>query len=130
VAQDDHSGSGRKFILDRLNLFRHLVAMAASDGEFKQAEVEMLAVRANQWEITQQQFEETIADIQAGRLELAIPVEEEAKILLLKNMVHMMAIDGELAEEEKRLCADASAKMGFKGAQFDEILNDLLNEIG
>jgi len=88
--------------------------MAASDGEFKQAEVEMLAVRANQWEITQQQFEETIADIQAGRLELAIPVEEEAKILLLKNMVHMMAIDGELAEEEKRLCKNGLQRCSIR----------------
>lgn len=104
--------------------------MAASDGEFKESEIEMLAVRANQWDITQQQFEETIADIQAGKLELKIPVEEEGKILLLKNMMHMMAIDGELAEEEKRLCAMASVTMGFQDAQFDEILNDLLEEIG
>lgn len=116
--------------MDRLNLFRHLVAMAASDGEFKEAEVQMLAVRANQWNITEAQFQSTIADIKDGRLELRVPEDREGKIELLKNMMHMMAIDGDLAEEEKRLCAMASATMGFSDQEFDAILDDLLGEVG
>lgn len=116
--------------MDRVNLFRHLVAMAASDGEFKESEIQMLAVRAEQWSITEAQFIETISDIKEGRLELVMPKEQDAKVELLKNMMHMMAIDGELAEEEKRLCAMASATMGFDEAQFDKILDDLLGEVG
>lgn len=116
--------------MDRVNLFRHLVAMAASDGEFKEAEVQMLAVRANQWNITEEQFLSTIEDIKNGRLELHVPTEPEGKVELLKNMMHMMAIDGELAEEEKRLCAMASATMGFDEQQFDAILDELLGQVG
>lgn len=116
--------------MDRVNLFRHLVAMAASDGEFKESEVQMLAVRANQWNITEEQFQQTVEAIKEGRLELKVPTEPEGKVELLKNMMHMMAIDGELADEEKRLCAMASATMGFDDKQFDAILDDLLKEIG
>lgn len=116
--------------MDRVNLFRHLVAMAASDGEFKEAEVQMLAVRANQWNITEEQFLSTIEDIKNGRLELRVPREPEGKVELLKNMMHMMAIDGELAEEEKRLCAMASATMGFDEKEFDAILDELLGQVG
>jgi len=54
----------------------------------------------------------------------------EDKVELLKNMMHMMAIDGVLAEEEKRMCAMASAHMGFSSGQFDEILDDLLRDVG
>jgi len=119
----------RGIVLERIDLFRHLVAMAASDGEFKESEVQMLAVRANQWNITQDQFEDIIADIKSGKVDLKIPGGLEDKIELLKNMMHMMAIDGELAEEEKRMCAMASAKMGFTSEQFDRILDDLLRDV-
>ncbi len=116
--------------MERIDLFRHLVAMAASDGEFSESEVQMLAVRANQWDITQDQFDQVIADIQSGHIALIIPQAVEDKVELLKNMMHMMAIDGVLAEEEKRMCAMASAHMGFSSGQFDQILDDLLRDVG
>lgn len=115
--------------MERIEMFRHLVAMAASDGEFSESEVQMLAVRANQWEVTQAQFDQIITDIQSGRVELQIPAAPEEKVELLKNIMHMMAIDGVLAEEEKRMCAMASARMGFTSDQFDEILDELLSDI-
>jgi uncharacterized tellurite resistance protein B-like protein len=116
--------------MPKLDLFRHLVAMAASDGEFTESEVQMLAVRANQWNINQQQFDEIVAEIQAGRVALKLPSRMDERIELLKNMMHMMAIDGTLAEEEKRMCAMASARMGFSSEQFDQILDDLLKDMG
>ena len=115
--------------MERIEMFRHLVAMAASDGEFSESEVQMLAVSANQWEVTQAQFDQIITDIQSGRVELQIPADTEEKVELLKNIMHMMAIDGVLADEEKRMCAMASARMGFTSDQFDEILDELLSDI-
>lgn len=115
--------------MERIDLFRHLVAMAASDGTFTESEVQMLAVRANQWNITQQQFDDVITEIRSGHVALAIPQRMEEKVELLKNMMHMMAIDGDLAEEEKRMCAMASAQMGFTSEQFDQILDELLNDV-
>lgn len=115
--------------MERIDLFRHLVAMAASDGTFTESEVQMLAVRANQWNISQQQFDTVIAEIRTGHVALAIPQRMDEKVELLKNMMHMMAIDGDLAEEEKRMCAMASAQMGFTSEQFDQILDELLNDV-
>lgn len=115
--------------MQKIDLFRHLVAIAASDGEFSESEVQMLAVRANQWNVTQQQFEQVVAEIQSGHLNLKLPTRMNERVELLKNMMHMMAIDGDLAEEEKRMCAMASARMGFTSQQFDGILDELLSDL-
>jgi uncharacterized tellurite resistance protein B-like protein len=115
--------------MQKIDLFRHLVAIAASDGEFSASEVQMLAVRANQWNITQQQFEDVLAEIRTGHVDLKLPARMDERVELLKNLMHMMAIDGSLAEEEKRMCAMASARMGFTGEQFDGILDELLKDL-
>ncbi|MDP1562808.1 MAG: hypothetical protein Q8M16_15630 [Pirellulaceae bacterium] len=115
--------------MPKLELFRHLVAIAASDGEFSESEVQMLAVRANQWNITQRQFEDIVSEIQSGHVNLTLPARMDERVELLKNMMHMMAIDGELAEEEKKMCAMASARMGFTSEQFDQILDELLKDM-
>lgn len=115
--------------MPKIELFRHLVAMAASDGEFSESEVQMLAVRANQWNITQLQFEEIVAEIKSGHVNLKLPARMDDRVELLKNMMHMMAIDGELSEEEKKMCALASARMGFTSEQFDQILDELLKDM-
>jgi len=39
-----------------------------------------------------------------------------------------MAIDGEMAEMEKGLCARASAKMDFNSVQFAELLEEVIRE--
>jgi uncharacterized tellurite resistance protein B-like protein len=115
--------------MPKLDLFRHLVAIAASDGEFSNSEVQMLAVRANQWNITQQQFDDVVTEIKSGHVHLKLPVRMDERVELLKNMMHMMAIDGVLAEEEKKMCAMASARMGFTSEQFDQILDELLKDL-
>jgi len=40
----------------------------------------------------------------------------------------VMAIDGELADEEKKLCARVSANMDFSGPEFDRILVDVIEK--
>lgn len=112
--------------MEKLNIFHHLVAMAAADGKFTESELKMLAVRANQWNVSEEQFQDALQGVKNNTLKLEVPTEISEKAELLKNMMHMMAIDGKLAEEEKRLCATASATMGFSDRQFDSILDDLI----
>jgi hypothetical protein len=42
-------------------------------------------------------------------------------------MLRLMAVDGEMAEMEKRLCAQASGKMDFTSQQFNQILDEVIN---
>ena len=102
--------------------------MAAIDNKFTEEEVQYLAQRANQWQISSDEFETALAGISEGQLEVNIPEGFEARVVLMKEMIRMMAIDGELADMEKRLCAQASGKMDFTTQQFGQILDEVIAE--
>lgn len=114
--------------MDKLETFHNLVNMAAIDNKFTEEEVQYLAQRANQWQISSDEFETALAGISEGQLEVNIPEGFEARVVLMKEMIRMMAIDGELADMEKRLCAQASGKMDFTTQQFGQILDEVIAE--
>ena len=114
--------------MDKLETFHNLVNMAAIDNKFTEEEVEFLARRANEWNISSDEFETALAGISEGQVEVTIPESHQDRVLLLKEMIRMMAIDGELAEMEKSLCAQASGKMDFTTQQFAQILDEVIAE--
>ena len=114
--------------MERVELFHNLVNLAAVDGKFTDEEVRFLAARAERWNISADEFETAMAGLTTGEIQVKIPEDNVARIELMKEMIRLMAIDGELAETEKRLCALASAKMDFTGPQFDKILDSVIGE--
>ena len=114
--------------MDKIEVFHSLVNLAAIDNKFADEEIEFLARRANEWEISNDEFETALAGISEGTIEVKIPEKHEDKVLLLKDMIRLMAIDGELAEMEKRLCAHASDRMDFTSQQFGQILDEVIHD--
>ena len=57
-----------------------------------------------------------------------MPEKKEDRLEMLREMIRLMAVDGELAETEKRLCAAASASMEISGSEFAAIVDGLLHE--
>lgn len=112
--------------MDRLELFNNLVALAAADRKFTEQEVAFLMVRAEDWHISQRDVEAALLQAASPEAELVIPPERDDRIELLQEMIRLMAVDGELAEQEKDLCATASATMGFSVDEFNKILDSLL----
>jgi uncharacterized tellurite resistance protein B-like protein len=110
-------------------LFANLVNLAAADGKFTEEEVELLARRAEHWGISTDEFETAMAGISTGMVEIRIPESQTNRITLLKEMIRMMAVDGELSEIEKRLCATASARMDFSTGEFDLLLDQVLRDL-
>ncbi len=49
--------------------------------------------------------------------------------VMLKEMIRLMAVDGEVAEMEKRLCAYASGRMELTTLQFNQILDEVIQEV-
>jgi uncharacterized tellurite resistance protein B-like protein len=109
-----------------LTLFQNLVNLAAADCQFTDEELEFLAERAERWGIGLAEFESAIADVSTGAIRIDLPQSRPARVELMQEMIRMMAADGQLADIEKRLCAVASAKMDFSTAEFDQILNSVL----
>ncbi|MCE2793369.1 MAG: hypothetical protein ACK493_03835 [Planctomycetota bacterium] len=112
--------------LSHLELFQNLVNLAASDGKFTEEEVLYLAQRAEQWGISNDEFESCVAGLMEGALEIRLPETQAKREELLAEMIRLMAVDGQLAETEKRLCATASAKMDFTTVEFRQLLDRVL----
>lgn len=113
---------------ERLALFHNLVNLAAVDHKFTEEEVGFLVNRAEAWNIPTDEFETALAGISEGQIEVTIPEDHAQRVNMLKEMIRLMAVDGEMAETEKRLCANASAQMDFTGVQFSEILEEVVSE--
>ena len=112
--------------MDRFILFQNLVFLAASDGKFTDEEIQALAVRAEAWNISDDDFDSIIVGLQSGDVEIQLPNNRESKVELLSEMIRIMAADGELAEIEKHLCATAAANMEFSMKEFEQLLSSLL----
>lgn len=110
----------------QLELFHNLINLAAADGVFTDQEIAFLASRAEDWGIDAEEFETALAGIAAGTLEIKLPRDHRDRIRLLKEMIRLMAVDGDLAEIEKQLCANASARMGFSTVEFAQLLDEVL----
>ena len=113
---------------ERLTLFHNLVNLAAVDHKFTEEEIAFLVNRAEAWNISTDEFETALAGISEGQIEVNIPEDHKQRVSMLKEMIRLMAVDGEMAETEKRLCANASAQMDFTGVQFSEILEEVIRE--
>lgn len=113
---------------DRTELFHNLVNLAAVDHKFTEEEIAFLIARADRWGISTDEFETALAGISTGKIQIQTPEDYDARVALMKDMIRLMAADGNLAETEKQMCAHASAAMDFTSIQFGEILEQVLHE--
>jgi uncharacterized tellurite resistance protein B-like protein len=114
--------------MDKLRLFRNLMTMAAIDGKMTQEEVLFLALRCSRWGITDQQFHATLAEIKTEEPKLEIPDDAAQRRELLRDMLRMMAVDGELAEVERRLFAVVSASMAIETAELNALIDSVVKD--
>lgn len=111
-----------------VQLFHNLINLAAVDQKFTDEEIDYLIEVANRHNIPSEEFESGLKGIREGMIEVQLPTGDEDRQKLMKEMIKLMAVDGELDVMEKRLCATASAKMDFSSEQFDKLLNEVLND--
>ena len=114
--------------MEKLDIFHSLVNLAAVDSKFTEEEVAFLVQRAEAWGIPMDEFETALAGVSTGQIEIKIPESHADRVTLLKDMIRLMAIDGDMAETEKQLCAHASGQMDFTNQQFAELLEEVLAE--
>lgn len=114
--------------MDRIELFHSLVNLAASDGKFAEAEIRFLADRAERWDIPKGEFETALAGISEGNFEVKVPEDYDERVEVMKEMLRLVASDGELADMEKHICSLAAGKMDFSSHEFEKILQDVINE--
>lgn len=112
--------------MDRLEMFKTLMVMAAADGKFSSEEIELLALRSHRWGLSDEQFSESLEFAKSGAETLNFPESNEARERLLRDLLEVMAADGELAPVEKKLYALAAAAMGLSADDLDRMIDECL----
>jgi uncharacterized tellurite resistance protein B-like protein len=112
--------------MDRSEMFKNLMVMAAVDKKFADQEVEFLTLRSNRWGLTEQQVNDALAYASSDSAELSIPDSKEERVELMKNLILMMGADGELSVLEQRLFAGAAATMDIESDELNRMIDELL----
>ncbi len=107
---------------------RNLLSLAVADGSLSDREIRFLSQRVLKWGIPEHEFAEAVEFALAHRGELTLPGDRAAGIDLLREMVQMMAADGELMESEKRMFATAAAYLNVSRTEIDQMIDGLVNE--
>ena len=109
-----------------LEAFKNLLVMAAADGVLTEHEVNFLTDRSHQWNIDDNDFTSAIEYALSGQGELTLPNDHAARLEMLRDLIRVMAADGQLAETEKRLFAAAAAKMEVSEDELNAIVDSVL----
>jgi hypothetical protein len=108
--------------------FRNLLIMAAADGAMSEAELRLLSDRAVEWGITDDEFEQAIHYALTSNPVLQIPSDEYERRIVLKDLVRMMAADGQMSDSEKKLFATLSAVLNMTGVELNSLIDEVLDE--
>jgi uncharacterized tellurite resistance protein B-like protein len=109
-------------ITDKL---RNLLVMAASDGSLTEREIRYLMDRCQKWGVPDSLVAEAIQYALSPDAALAIPPRPAERREMLKDLITMMAADGDLAETERNLFAVAAAKMGVSVSELNELIDKI-----
>ncbi len=118
-------GGYRVQLIEKL---RNLLALAVADGTLTEREIRFLSERVQKWGIPEHQFAEAVEFALAHPGELTLPRGKEAGLELLREMLQMMAADGELKESERRMFATAAAHLRISQAEIDQMVDALLDD--
>ena len=114
--------------MNRIDLFNNLVVMAAVDGKITDEEAGYLAQRAVRWGVTEEEAHQAIQNAMASERDFTVPPTKEGCLEVLRELIRMMAIDGELASIEKALCASAAVAMDVSPGEFKDLLASMTQD--
>lgn len=112
--------------MDNRQQLRTLIMMAAADGQFSESEINLLAERCASLGLSADEFQQVFTEATQSTALPELPTEHTEKTELLRDLLRMMAADGELSETEKRFFALAAVKMQLGPVAVDEIIAAML----
>jgi uncharacterized tellurite resistance protein B-like protein len=106
---------------------RNLIEMAAADGHFADVEMELLKSIAKRNNINESQLKEIRSN--PSNVQFEVPADNKEKFSQLYDLVHMMAVDTSVHEEERKLSNLFAIKFGYPKAKVEEIVNVIQSNI-
>lgn len=109
---------------------RNLVVMAFADGSLGQREVDLVAQRCVDLNLSEKDLQEALKFGMGESAAITLPGSLADKRELMSDLVRMMAADGHLDEGEKQLFALCAARMDLNADELDEIVDSALKSSG
>lgn len=108
----------------------NLMTVAYLDGTVSDEEKQVIGDIAQEYGLTQEEFEfcadKAEADMKEGKAVVEVPEDDNAKVVFLRNLVMTMMCDGRIDENEENFVKFITEKFGFKP---DEMVEYLINSI-
>ncbi len=79
------------------------------------------------WGLTNEEVQAALTFARSPEAALAVPVLRSQKREILADLLRMMAVDGEIAEQERSLFALAAATMEFGQEELNRLIDEVLN---
>lgn len=105
---------------------RNLLVMALADGALSEREVHFVTDRCVELGLHEDELRDAVRYALEDSAALALPKDVTEQETLLADLIRMMAADGALAENEKRLFALAAAKLGYDNAKLDALFEKVM----
>jgi uncharacterized tellurite resistance protein B-like protein len=100
---------------------KNLIEMAAVDGNFDEAEYELLKTIAKRNGISESQLKDIRKNPSGVTFE--IPTDKREKFHQMYDLVHMMTVDKAIHDEELKLCNLFAIKFGYKRERVKELVD-------
>lgn len=126
VRKSYHFAMNDKPFSDKMRKLRNLVVMAMADGSIGEREVAYVAQRCHDLGLGEAELHHAIRFGLGDDAALELPTDPQERNELMVDLVRMMAADGKLDENEKRLFALAAAKMEMSTEQLNQLLDQTL----
>ena len=111
----------------RLGQLKNLVMLASADEKMTDSEMAVLIAVASRENITPEEFNKVIDDLDS--VNITLPEDEETKLAYLRDMVAMMMIDGELDEQEMAICKLYAMALGYRGSIVDGMIAGVIDSL-
>ncbi|MBC8110748.1 MAG: hypothetical protein H7Y04_06790, partial [Verrucomicrobia bacterium] len=109
----------------RMALFQNMALVAVSDNHLAEEEKILLYDIAEKYGLEYGGEEEIQIMLSLNQRDLIIPETDEEKYEQFLLAVSMMAADGELFENEYKICIRFAEKLGLSQQDVDAVLNNL-----
>ncbi len=99
---------------------KNLIEMAAADGQFADVEFALLKSIAKRNNISESQLAEIRKNPSGVTFE--VPTDHKEKFTQLYDLVHMMAVDSSVHDEERKLSNLFAIKFGYPKEKVEEMI--------
>jgi uncharacterized tellurite resistance protein B-like protein len=115
--------------MSNLEKLKFMLSMAVADGSISREELRLFSHRALEWGVSDSEFERLLDEAARDEAPLPeIPQDKAAANDLLKELVFMMAADGQIHNTERQMFAVIAAQMNVNESDLNGIIDQAIAE--